>query len=266
MKMKRLSFVRPVLCAICFVACFSILNAQPSIGVTPVNTEVEVNEMFSVDITSTDFDNIVSCQFSLEWDPDVIEYDTFASDLPPTIFFNEDFADQGRFSFVWAEGVANPVNFEDGTIVLRLFFKGLVDGVTPLDLVNTPTQLLAIYETEPGVTVETPYGSLENGTITVGKPLSHEEGPENASLKVFQNTPNPFAENTFIPFTLSRSELVYLDIFDINGINIYQYSKQYGEGTHFIRIEKEAFPEIGTYLFQLKTSDTFVTKKMILVR
>jgi len=217
--------------------------AQPAIEVSPSEVEVDVNEMFTIDVVSIDFNDIVSCQFSLRWDPDVIEYDTFSTDLPQTIFFNELSADEGKFSFVWAEGLSNLLDFPDGTVVLRLFFKGLTDGISPLELVNSPTPMLAIYENEPGSIVETPFSSFENGTITVGMPNSTTEGLENASIQVLQNSPNPFTEHTFIPFTLNRSEFVYLDIFDINGIKIFQYSKQYGAGTHSIRIEKEVFSE-----------------------
>lgn len=222
--------------------------------------------MFTIDIVSEDFNNIVSCQFSLTWDPDLIEYDTFNSELPPIVFFNELNASEGKFSFVWTEGGSSLLDFPDGTVVIRLFFKGLDDGISPLDLVNSPTPMLAIYESEPGTVVETPFASFENGTITVGMPNSTTEGLEQTSIQVLQNSPNPFTEHTFIPFTLNRSEFVYLDIFDINGIKIFQYSKQYGAGTHAIQIEKEVFPEVGTYLYEVKTSNTLVTKKMILVR
>ncbi len=235
--------------------------AQPAIKVTPDEKIVDVNENFTIDITSIDFDIVVSCQFSLIWDPTIIEYDTMSSDLPFDVLFNELSADEGKFSFIWAEQLSNLKTFDDGTIVLRLFFRGLTDGITSLEFVETPTPLLAIYQSSGGNVVETPYASFENGMITVGNPMSTGLRPEDASFQVFQNSPNPFSEHTFIPFTLSRSETVYLDIFDINGINIYQYSKQYGEGTHFIRIEKGALPEVGTYLFQLKTSDTFVPQR-----
>ncbi|MEM9823655.1 MAG: T9SS type A sorting domain-containing protein [Bacteroidota bacterium] len=240
--------------------------AQPSISISPEIEEVDVGETFSIDIVSTDFNDIVSCQFSLVWNADLIEYDTFNSELPQIIFFNELNANEGKFAFVWTEGLSNPLDFDDGTIVMRLFFKGLTDGISPLDFVNSPTQMLAIYESEPGTLVETPFSSFENGTITVGNPNSIIGEQDNLSIQVLQNSPNPFSEHSFIPFTLNRSEFVSLDIFDINGIKIYQYSKQYGAGSHAIRIEKEVFPEVGTYLYQVSTSNTLVTKKMILVR
>ncbi len=263
---SRMALRQLTLCVCCFAVGAFALQGQPSIGVSPINKEVEVNEEFFIDITSTDFNNIVSCQFSLLWDPALLEYDTFSSELPQILFFNELNVSEGKFSFVWAESGSNILDFPDETVVLRLMFKGLDDGITSLEFTNTPTQLLAIYEAAPDSLVETAYGNLENGTITVGNPVSYGEELKDASFQVFQNNPNPFTEHTFIPFTLTESEIVNLDIFDINGINIYQYSKQYDEGTHFIRIEKEALPELGTYLYQLKTSNTFVTKKMILVR
>ena len=85
------------------------------------------------------------------------------------------------------------------------------------------------------------------------------------------NYPNPFNPSTVIPFSLKRSQFVALKIYDINGreiINLLESYKPAGE--HRINwngkdSKGQELPS-GMYIYQLKSENSMINKKMHLIR
>jgi len=92
-----------------------------------------------------------------------------------------------------------------------------------------------------------------------------------SSVHLQQNFPNPFNPETQISYALSEPSFVTIDIFDILGRQVYDFSLGYQkEGNHNvlwtgINTEGKNVPN-GVYFYQLNTGKTIKTKKMILSR
>lgn len=242
------------------------IKAQPTLGISPSELNIMIDEEFEVDVVTTNYTKMVNSSFSVNWNSNVISLESYEINLSADLFVNDLFVNDGKFALIWNPPTGNCPTFEDGTSILNLKFKALENGSATIEITDMPTVSLAIYKDSTGTPIELPIVIGESGTITVGTNSTTTAGLAQASIKMMQNTPNPFNENTEIPFVLTKSEKINLNILDLNGRSIFQYSNQYGEGTHYIQLEKTVFPQEGVYFFQIKTENTLLTKKMILVR
>jgi len=125
--------------------------------------------------------------------------------------------------------------------------------------------------------------ALENGQLSHLLSLSADIGEEvvnqeeellnleldfiaNDPFKLFQNEPNPFAQETMIGFTIPENGLVTLEIFNFQGKLLKEIQGAYTKGYNEITINKQTLPENGVLLYQIRTDQRILTKKMIAIK
>ncbi len=239
-------------------------QAQPTFFFTGPSSPVAVNDIFEVSFRATNFVDVAGLQFSLGWDAEKVEFQNIEPFFPtPTVSFNTNNSASGVIAGFW-----NDTDFytvPDTALVFVLTFKALADGPLNLEFINSPTATLVIYRLD-GQTFEEPIVIDTEEEVCVGIKTSIFATDFANSAVFYQNNPNPFSKTTYIPFELTNSELVTIRIFGITGEEIYQYSNRYSEGTHRVKIKSEVFPSPGAYMYQISTTATSTTKKMILAR
>ncbi len=86
------------------------------------------------------------------------------------------------------------------------------------------------------------------------------------TLTLHQNFPNPFNPTTVISFTLPRREFVTLSVYSAYGQVVKTLvSKEQPAGTYEIEFDASNLPS-GVYIYQLKTKNRILTKRMILAK
>ncbi len=68
--------------------------------------------------------------------------------------------------------------------------------------------------------------------------------------------PNPFNEETFFTFELTRTTPVALEIYDLTGKIVFREQKDRSEGLHEIMVSGSYFSAAGTYFYRLKIGDS----------
>ena len=123
------------------------LNANP--GET-----VDIN--FHVD----NFTDIISAQFSVNWNPGVLEFkavknfNASVNGLSPSNFNVVDFIAQGKFTFTWFESSLNPITIPDGSLFFTVEFE----------VIGAPCQSSVIAITNDPLEIEV----AEEGEVPVG--------------------------------------------------------------------------------------------------
>jgi hypothetical protein len=84
----------------------------------------------------------------------------------------------------------------------------------------------------------------------------------NGSYELFQNEPNPFADNTIIRFMLPGDENVRLSVYDITGKMIMEEKISGRAGINEITIQSGRLRAEGIYYYTLYTSEASLTRKM----
>ncbi|MEL6390126.1 MAG: T9SS type A sorting domain-containing protein, partial [Bacteroidota bacterium] len=85
------------------------------------------------------------------------------------------------------------------------------------------------------------------------------------TLEVWQNTPNPFSDVTTIQFATPINDAITLTVSDISGQVVHRVDDTYDAGTHQIEIAREVLPANGLYYYEIRTSKSSVTRKMIVI-
>jgi hypothetical protein len=83
--------------------------------------------------------------------------------------------------------------------------------------------------------------------------------------KLFQNTPNPFSDQTLIHFHLYKSMDVQLTIFDMNGRTVHTIDNNYAKGDNTIEILPSHLQGSGIYYYQLSAESYIDSRKMIFI-
>ncbi len=131
------------------LACKGIALAQPSL--TFSSAAPNVGESFCVDVRVRDFTDILSMQFSLNWDPEVIQYESVNGFGIPNLNasnFDASLGAEGKLSVNWEFAPCSPMAtgvtlLEDGTVLFRLCFRalGAYGETSPIQLSNDPTPI-----------------------------------------------------------------------------------------------------------------------------
>ena len=88
---------------------------------------------------------------------------------------------------------------------------------------------------------------------------------ESTSMKVFQNTPNPFTDQTIIGFDLPQEMEAEIVIHNSLGAVVKRINGKYTSGYNSIEVSSELM-ESGVYYYTLRTETYSATKNMIIVR
>lgn len=146
------------------------LSAQPVVTITPQNVAVDPGQEFSVDVVVSNFNDILSMQFPILWDPGVLEFlevTNINSDAVPGLgpnLFGFVPSKPGKLTFSWFDNNLAGISVPDGTVIFSLKFRALVDGATPVEIKDDPDLTIEVIdsnEDELGMTTQ-------ESTVTVG--------------------------------------------------------------------------------------------------
>ena len=94
--------------------------------------------------------------------------------------------------------------------------------------------------------------------------------------QVFQNSPNPFNPETWIPFELADDAVVTVTIYDVQGQRIRQLQLGQVTAGRYVTADQAAYWDgktetgqvvaSGTYFYQLRAGDYTETRKMVILK
>ena len=265
--MKKIS-----VCSFLFALLFTFSIKAQEVSLTVPDRTVNPGEWFTIGIKASDFDNIASMQFAIKWNPAIIDFQSVTGlnvnmpDFTPINSFNSAFATDGRLrvSWYWFDPSTNSgVSLDDNSILFNINFKA-VGGM------GTNTML----EIADDTTVDPPYVveftnfnqeigvAIDNGKVTIsGVNASEETLTEDFTL--FQNSPNPFSEITYISFNLATGTDAKLTIFDNSGKAVFQQTQKYPAGLSKIPVSRDMLSSAGSYFYTLETARATATRQLI---
>jgi hypothetical protein len=94
--------------------------------------------------------------------------------------------------------------------------------------------------------------------------LSSTSVDTDSGNELYQNRPNPFSDDTIIPFKLSEPGEVFLNVYDLAGRMIYHMEGDFESGYNEIVIGKDDLRVTGVMYYELRAGGWKDTRKMIL--
>jgi len=147
------------------------LAAQPTFTITPQTVTANVGDQFTVNIVASDFDNILSFQYSINWNSAAIQWQSPVGSVNPSALpgmtsasFGTTQSGNGMIGVSWSDPNASGVTVPDGTILFSLTFTVLTSAGTNISFTGTPVPFEVVNGNGVEITSSTDFeGAQVNG-------------------------------------------------------------------------------------------------------
>jgi len=208
-------------------------------------------ENVSVDLKTENDDIITGLQFTLEFDPAVLEFTGIENKaiVLSKANINTLRKSEGLIMVSWNN--ARGINIKEAQSLMKFIFKSKSSGIMK-DVVKISSQITK--------------AEIYNNDLETSKLELRFEGENFEGLKVYQNTPNPFTNITKIVFDLPQNDNVNIKIIDSTGKILLNNHRHYSKGQNSIKISSVDLKKSGIYFYEITTSRSSVVKRMILIK
>ena len=194
--------------------------------------------------------NLAGLQFTMEFDPAVLQVQSIKSvavPLSPANYHIDN--NKGTITFSW--NTANELVLKENTLMFKVNFKSISSGILKE----------AIKLTSKITPAEIYNSALETSSLEL-----RFDGEDLHNTIIYQNVPNPFTNTTRIVFELAGDDEVNFKLYDSSGKILINTHRHYSMGKNSITISKKDLGEAGIYFYKITTSNTSITKRMILIK
>ncbi len=242
-------------------------TAQPKVFFQDQN--VEPGETFKAKVRVADFSDVLGLQFSVRWDPQVLEFKG-VSDFGLELNLNENFGfnyalSEGRIGFLWVEPSLTTISLADSTVLFSIDLEavGAPDDTTSMRFWNqAPLPNPEIYN---GNSQTIPDAGFIHGMVTLEGPTAATYNSAPDKIVLIEAFPNPFTDQITFTIELSARTDAGILIRDIRGRVIYASEERLNAGRNQLVLPMEAFQQPGAYTCQIKGPDFILSQKVILV-
>ncbi|MEY3052285.1 MAG: hypothetical protein RLY31_2070 [Bacteroidota bacterium] len=215
-----------------------------------------------LDLLVENFQDITATQFSVNWDPQVLEFagiDNFGlPDLSADGNFGLTETLDGKLRFSWFQPDLSGVTLDDMTALFSISFHviGAINSTSPVMITNDPI-VIEILDSEGEADYE-----IVNGTVTVQGPNSNNTTIQPQSFFLFQNSPNPFKDQSIITILAGDSMDGVLLIQDMFGKVIRETAVRLAPGATDFTLQRSDFGAAGSYFFTIISDQLTATRKL----
>lgn len=219
----------------------------------------EEGDVVSVLFNADDFNNMLGYQFTLEFDKDVLSFESATALGTQTIGvqeFGETEVEKGFLTTLWTNAL--PIDFEDDSPLFKIEFLAKASGQLQ-DLLSL-NSMRTNKEAYQGLTdlydVQLEWNS--STTTTTEATLN--------GISLAQNIPNPLRAGgkTMVSFTLPTAMEASFELFNSNGKMIWSTNQQYQKGETRMELSSDLFEGSGVYFYQLSTKKGASAAKRLL--
>ncbi len=209
--------------------------------------EVVAGEEVEVVISAENFDNIIGFQYTL--DVEGIELNGVSSGTLDIRNHNLGSISSTQLTSSWNEVDGVTVSPEEALFTINFTARtsGLLSEM--MTLTSSATQ------------AEAYNADLETADLVLN--FRDANGNDKADFQLYQNSPNPFQNQTTISFNVPTSGNATLSVFDVTGKVVYRNVMQVTKGYNEIQLSKNDLNAQGVMYYQLESGTNVATRKMI---
>jgi hypothetical protein len=215
------------------------------------NQELIAGNEYYIPFRSNQIDDIQGYQFTLDLDKQKVELVDIRYQVITAENFGFRMLDEGLITTSWNKSGQLTERFGKEEVLFTLVIKAINDA--PLSEVLRVNSRLTTAEAY----------DLNDGLMDVGFEFNHGAVTK-AGFELYQNTPNPFHQETLIGFNLPKSEMVSLRILDASGKLVRLIRQEGKQGYNQILLDREDLPA-GILTYTLTAGDHTATKRMITI-
>ncbi len=212
--------------------------------------EVQVGETIQVPVTSENYESMFGYQFTMN-----LNGLNYVGIEAGTIAMQPEFVGVHKSAITMSWGVTEVMTVGKDEVLFTLQFTATAAGSLKdmLDINSEITEAEAY--TSVGDKIELLDVTLVFGTTGVENALEYA---------LYQNEPNPFADQTVIGFDLPEAMPATLTLYDMSGKVIRVVEGDYAKGYNEVILKRKDLVADGAYYYHLQAGDFTASKKMIL--
>ncbi len=225
---------------------------QEGLSFRTADITYQADETIEIPVYGDYMDELEGYQFTLEFNPDLLDLqEVIPGDLPN--LYEENFGmvnlENGIITSLWTEYDQSAAG--QATLLFTLSFKAKAGGQLSESLFmgSRITQAEAYDKNGDIFDLELDFTTMD---------------AEEAGFELFQNRPNPFSDETIIPFQLNEAGMAQLTVYDMAGKVVYRTDGDYDPGYHEIAIKESDLPTSGLFYYTLNANGQQATRKMVL--
>jgi len=226
-----------------------IRSAAGSLDLFTADRELQANATYRVPVRARHLAEIAGCQFTMEWDSDLLELADVEYGLAEEEHLGT-FASDGVLTSSWLNGRAPGEEATTDalfTLVFRARRQGRLSRALWLTSRYTPAEAY----------------DRSGGLMEVLLAFDREEGP-GLSFELLPPRPNPWLDYTVAGFTLPEAGPLTLSVLDAHGRLLRRISGEYERGYHELRLNRGQLPA-GVLYLTLESARQTLTRKMVLI-
>lgn len=208
------------------------------------------NERIFVDVTADNYQDMLGAQFTLQFDQDALNFQTVHSGVldMDASHYNATNASAGLISMSWNH--ADGETFGKNDVLFTLEFTATTNS-TISRVLNISSDITKAESYTHNLDVLNVDMEFRSNTVS------------QVTFELYQNNPNPFADNTVIGFNLTKAAPATLTLYDVTGKVIKKINNQYPAGYNEITIKAADNLTQGIIFYELESEGYKATKKMI---
>ena len=250
--------MKPLYALIFYFFIVVTLTAQVTLSLPTVSVKAGENAVLYPRLTTKD--SLSTLQFTLRWDPTVLQFVSADSLLLPTVsgfdYFGASDAANGFLRFAWATPNKPFFTTLDSIKLFRLIFKtAVVNAKSIVAVVDSPVQYKAVNPSLNRLTVK-----HIDGQVTVMKTSGINDLSGADNFKLFPIYPNPFSSLLTVPYYFGSAGTLRLEIFSITGEKIFSEKKHVLTGYEKQNISLEGEPTGLYFLRACQDNNCFIKK------
>jgi hypothetical protein len=229
-----------------------VMNRSRSLALMADDQVFEPGEPVEVPVYASNFEGINGFQLTWAFDAGQLEFTGVEAGALPVNEANLGLnrLAEGNLSMSWSEAEARTIPQEE--VLFTLKFRANQTGNMAAGTIRATNRVTfrEAYREDLSV-IDLTFEIRNTGT---------------GEYVLYQNTPNPFSDQTRIRFNMKEAALATITIYDMNGRVLKEYEAMFGRGLQEITLNKDEIRANGMLYYQLSTNGFTATRKMILVK
>jgi hypothetical protein len=210
-----------------------------------LDAQTEKGQLIEINVTSDNYSSVLGFQFSLEHDPEALEFVELKGgglDLSENNYAY--FSEASILTLSW-NGL-KAANRDSNEVLFTLIFRA-----------SDNTRLSDVLELSNAITSAEAYTDVgtQNLSLRFVQPA--------VDFALYQNVPNPFNSETIIKFDLPKAGSAELTFYDASGQVRFIIRGEYPAGPNQVKIDRGDIPVRGLYLYELFMGEHSATRKMV---
>ncbi len=233
---------------------FNVNSQTTRFIVNPASNTLEIGDTLVVAVTSQDFTDVIAFTYSMNWDPNVLQFvegddDIVPVNIPPALFFGTNMANIGNLTFGWNDPFLNPMSVDNDLVLYEIVrFTAIAAGTSPINLSGMPAAANIVTINSD----ETPL--FTNASVVVTDP----NAPTNPPFECMFNNFGLAIEAD----SAATGEQLCLDVNLCNGDSLvsFQYSLNFNPAIlQFDSFTNINLPQPDNFFFNSNNTDGWVT-------